>query len=383
MNYCFLLIGLILYGLLGSPTPDNPALVEAAIFICLFCGLWPYLLKAVQGLHQLHYAGFLFLSFASLVPLLLGILADHQIVDIFRDYIALGFLLLPLLAVQVNDTRLNKTILAGVLIIALLFTLRSLVPALNITSTPFERLYLTNSPLLLFAALFAVGWALKDISYKTSFCLPLAAIFILAVCFVTLQNEQRATIVLLAAGTTGIFIANFYKKPFLYLSLGIGTLALLMLSSESLMPYFETLYRKHIFVGANNRDMEWQAIVESWQNNPLSFLLGNGWGARLLSSAAGPTGVNFVHGLLPNLLFKTGIVGLALGCLYLVSIAAQFLRNNPPRASIIAVFLPLLLMVSLYGSYKSLDFGLLLLFAATYKLPEHPYNYKNISLQPA
>ncbi|MBI1326448.1 MAG: hypothetical protein GC136_02285 [Alphaproteobacteria bacterium] len=377
MNYFFLFIGLLLYGLFGSPTPDTPGLIELVIFVCLLAGLWPYLLNLFATLHTQPPAFYFFFFYMLAVPLMTGTLAGHGFSDILRDYIALSFLLLPLLA-NPPDTKLHKTILIGILIIACAFSVRSIVPSLNIFQSPFERLYLANSPLLLFLALYAVGKAF----YAPRVPIILLAIFMTTlVLFVSIQNEQRATIALLGCGGLLCALANLHKKPFIVLMFGASALLCALLLTHQLQDIFDILHKKHMFVGSNNRDMEWQAIATTWAEKPLSFITGNGWGARLLSSAAGPTGVNYVHGLLPNIVFKTGLIGLCLTIWYSAHIFIRLARSRTDISNIIAIALPLLLMMTLYGSYKSLDFGLLLLFAATYKLREGIQSYSNMAGQ--
>ncbi len=87
---------------------------------------------------------------------------------------------------------------------------------------------------------------------------------------------------------------------------------------------------------------------------------------RLVQSpAVGGLTVNFTHSFLTTYWLKTGLCGLALALLYLARLG-RMLASIAPRRPLLAGAMagPLLIDVTLYASFKSLDFGLVLLLIA-------------------
>ena len=110
--------------------------------------------------------------------------------------------------------------------------------------------------------------------------------------------------------------------------------------------------------------------METVGPSPGSILFGKGWGATLASPAVGGMVVNYTHNLLTALWLKTGLIGLILAGLYIAGLAkglVPLLWTNPVLAVALAV--PLVIDTLLYASYKSLDFGLILLLIALYTRP--------------
>ncbi|HEY0901002.1 MAG TPA: hypothetical protein VGD95_02655, partial [Micavibrio sp.] len=106
-------------------------------------------------------------------------------------------------------------------------------------------------------------------------------------------------------------------------------------------------------------------VWESFRDQPLSLLWGQGWGAGLVSPAVGPDMVNYTHNLFTTYLLKGGLVAVALVFIYLVGLCRglwPLIWAHPVRA--LAVAAPFFIDITLYASFKSLDFGLLLLLIA-------------------
>jgi len=91
--------------------------------------------------------------------------------------------------------------------------------------------------------------------------------------------------------------------------------------------------------------------------------------------------VNFTHSLLTSYWLKTGLCGLALVLLYLFRLGIVLARLMPAQPLLAAAIAgPLLIDISLYASFKSLDFGLVLLLIplwapAAEKLRQKPEEY--------
>jgi len=114
------------------------------------------------------------------------------------------------------------------------------------------------------------------------------------------------------------------------------------------------------------RSAEWAAVWAEVSAHPISLLIGKGWGATFSSPAVADIEVNFTHGLLSSLLLKTGLIGLGLGLVYLGALGRGWLnmfKTHP--VIVVALGGPILIDVFLYASFKSLDFGLMLLLLAS------------------
>ena len=115
----------------------------------------------------------------------------------------------------------------------------------------------------------------------------------------------------------------------------------------------------------NMRSAEWASVWAEVSAHPINLLSGKGWGATFSSPAVADIDVNFTHGLLSSLLLKTGLIGLVLGVVYLGMLGRSGLKMfKMCPVIIIALGSPILIDVFLYASFKSLDFGLLLLLFA-------------------
>jgi hypothetical protein len=142
---------------------------------------------------------------------------------------------------------------------------------------------------------------------------------------------------------------------------------ILLAFAPSLDNLSRSLARKQDIVGLNMRVQEAAAVVEAVESSPGSVLFGKGWGATLASPAVGGVVVNYTHNLLTAIWLKMGLAGLILAGLYIAGLALGLLPllwTNPVLAMALAV--PLVIDTLLYASYKSLDFGLILLLTGIY-----------------
>ena len=77
--------------------------------------------------------------------------------------------------------------------------------------------------------------------------------------------------------------------------------------------------------------------------------------------------VNFTHNLFTSYWLKTGLIGVCLLAVYLFRLGwgwIGLLRGGPVLGVALAV--PLMIDIVLYASFKSLDFGLILVILAVY-----------------
>ena len=168
-----------------------------------------------------------------------------------------------------------------------------------------------------------------------------------------------------------IFRQSLLRSVFFLL---LGSL-ILWLFSDIIYHLFESLYAKHENVGGNMRLQELEAVWEHVSAHAVTAFLGNGWGAPIASPAVGGLTVNFTHSLISAALLKTGIIGTILVIFYLGAMGltlTKFLYQRPALA--LALFWPFMIDIFLYASYKSLDFGLILMVIACYGVKEHRLN---------
>ncbi|MCK5374452.1 MAG: hypothetical protein KAJ40_04140, partial [Alphaproteobacteria bacterium] len=72
--------------------------------------------------------------------------------------------------------------------------------------------------------------------------------------------------------------------------------------------------------------------------------------------------VNFTHNFFSSMMLKSGLIGMMLCCAYLSGLIGRLMRvisKNPVLG--LAIAAPVFIDLTFYASFKSLDFGLMLL----------------------
>ncbi len=369
-----LLIAAILYGALGSPTPDNPGLVEALIAILLLFTIGGKNLLAILHLQTPEptyvTTGKLLALSALIIGLTNAAIGGHNISNILRDIIPFGFLLLPLLLHDLTKhPQSSKIFLTAAMTIGVLFSLRSLLNPLQIgtiaTSQTGELLYLANMPTVLLSAILLIAMAAQKLFQPINIrnigmALALLTLSILPVTTL-LISLQRASIGGLLLALIILLILAIIKKPYKAARLFLPIAIIALYAAPFLVFYSHIIMDKTSAVGTNMRLEELSAIWQSISTSPLTIIFGKGWGATFLSPAVGNIEVTFSHSLLSSILLKLGLLGLALTCTYLWALFKRgwlLLCKNPVLA--FAILPPILIDVFLYASFKSFDFGLIL-----------------------
>ena len=397
--FCFF-AALILYGCFSSPTPDHPGLIEATIAVLLIIAVgWRYPLQMVlmnlprETNKSIAVSDSLYLKwrrvsvivfvFGMTVPLVIGIAGGNALYTILRDMVAWLYLFIPLLAAPLfMGNKSGQYLLPWVpLVIGLAFSLRVILPGIsgldaNIfdRAQPADPFYLVNAPTVLFSALFLIGVGgyglYKHVSVRAlcvSLCLFCAAVVPLVGMSAIMQ---RASIGYIVVAVLFLLLIALVKKPVRALPPILAVMIVLILFGGPFMALIEQLIYKTELVGLNMRLQEASAVLEKVSGQAglggiLHAAFGGGWGATVASPAVGGVTVNFTHNLLTAMILKTGLIGAALVCCYLVPYALMLLRivqRNPVMACALAG--PFLIDVFLYASYKSLDFGLILFMIA-------------------
>jgi hypothetical protein len=369
---------LLFYSLFGVPTPDHPGMVEILTGFGLICAIgfpraaflfWNTSPGASERPIWMLPAWCL-LVFGVTVGIAMAVVQGHAMTMVFRDIVPFLFMMLPLFAyelVQKISVRQKEYLLHIILLCGFIFAVRSIFIFEHDGYTDLDMLYLANAPTVLCAAIYFICTGILSFRFARPY-LPVL-LFILAVVPVMAMGDalQRASFGAIAISAIAVW---FIVLRYSLLRAGIllvGVAVLYLIAQGYISPLISTLYEKHQNVGGNMRFQELEAVWTHVSQSGITALFGNGWGAPLASPAVGGLTVNFTHSLVSALLLKTGLIGTVLLAFYLGALAVaggRFIFRRPALA--LALFWPFMIDIFLYASYKSLDFGLILLLIAVY-----------------
>lgn len=377
--FYFLAVAILLYGLAGSPTPDQPGLPELLIGLLLLFSIGGAgLLRAVSLSTQGRSAFFsllqIFFFWGLVCPTLAGAFYGNPTALIVRDLAAFAFLGLPLFLAEriAGDERLVRLLTQCLAVAGICYAVRTLLPVFNIWVPEGELLYLSNSPLTLFAALSALAYCWNGMvrfeKAKTGFIILCAAILILIVTAMLL-DVQRATVGAVLLTFLMLAAASVMETP----RRVIIPLLIIMLFGVVIYPFIDSIFQamlvKTSAVGLNARLQEAQAVTDVILADPARLFTGLGWGAVYNSPAVAGLEVNYTHSLLTTMLLKGGGIFFLLAAgVALTAVYEIFLIFQRDRGLAMALFWPVAVPVLLYASHKSLDFGLVLLLTGVWSV---------------
>ena len=363
-----------LYAFFGSPTPDSFGISELSVGFLLVVsvgiGNGAGTIFCWRNRSLWFSFGQCFLVYGLVVSTLAGVVGGHHWTGVFRDIIPFLFLFLPLFFYPLLSRYPQGFlyIFSGYLVIGVVFSVRSILLQSELCWLGCEAfLYLENMPSVLFAALYFIGagaclLVLQGERFgKAGKGLLLIAMSVppLIVMSLTLQRASLGSVVLFVC-LIGAFL--FYYKPMRVFCLLIIFSGILVLFMNDVLHAGGALVDKTELVGFNNRPQETQAVWDVVSANPITLFFGAGWGAQFNSPAVGGLYVNFTHNFFTSVLLKCGVCGLVLAMLYIAALLGEVMRlflRNPVLG--LACLAPFLIDISLYASFKSLDFGMLLL----------------------
>ncbi len=380
------LLALCLYAFRGSPTPDTPGLVEVVIaaFLVMAVGLVDAAaaLRVDMKAPLWRSAGQALLIYGLSVPVIMSVLRGAEISQALRDVFPFLFLLLPVFMGRLCGRYEGafRAVLCGALVIGVVFAVRAgidvqydLLALLFPARGAAELNYFANAPTVLFAALFIAGYSaqrfFEHYTFKAFLLFFLGCALATILLFPVALTAQRASLgyaVLYAVILTGI---AFYKAPYRALIIAVSVIVFLAPFYSTALELIHMLAQKTSLVGFNARFEELAAVWAEISKSASTIAFGAGWGGSFESPAVAEIRVNYTHSLLTSALLKTGIVGVILVIFYLFGLAQLlwgFLRRNPVLA--LALAGPIVIDVFLYASFKSLDFGLVLLLIPAYVL---------------
>ncbi len=374
----FLFVAIILYAFFSSPTPDNPGLIEAAIGGLLMLSVVTASIK--NGLSIFIGRNFylkslqVFFLCGLILPTIVGIYYNNDHGLILRDFLAFMFLGLPLFLSErlaIND-RASK-IFATILVMAgIVFCVRTLLPVFNIWIPEGELLYLSNSPLALFAAVFLICALWIKIQTPTKQSLAQVAIMLVYLGILLaamILDVQRATIGAVLISLIVMIFATLVQSPRKIILPFVLMLALGLACFSYVDDALQAMLRKTADVGLNMRSQEAMAVFDTIRANPLTFFVGQGWGSVFTSPAVGGLEVNYTHSFLTTMALKGGaILFLPAMLMVLGALHEIFLIFQRDKGRGLSLLWPLIIPVFLYASHKSLDFGLILLLIGVWSI---------------
>ncbi|HRK98123.1 MAG TPA: hypothetical protein PLE43_06570 [Alphaproteobacteria bacterium] len=370
-------LALLIYAIFGSPTPDAYGWVEILIALLL--------LASVRPPHLRQDSFFLSVcSYGVFVPLLIGVIAGADILDIVRDLVPFLFLFLVLIYKD-HVSALGSSFYWLLSVMGFVFSVRAIIPYLDGLLTggafslgaPADLLYLANSPEVLFSALWLMGSGFVAFFYERRIWrggtfLALSAVPLLSMALMMQRAGLISVFLVLCALIFGL--VRRYPSRWILCVLIFGGVGLLLWPILSFLVH-GLLWKTHV-VGLNSRVQEWHVVLSFVARDWIHVLFGYGWGMRIENPAVGGLSVLYTHSLVSALLLKTGIIGavVVLGSLGLaVFRAIPLVFQN--RILFMALIFPLIISAGIYASYKSLGFGLILLVfleSAHQKLEKKP-----------
>lgn len=317
-------------------------------------------------------SGVVLLFYGLTLPLLIALLSQNDVGSVVRDVVPFLYLFLPLF---LGDLFLKNAARTRILCMAFatvgaIFAMRSLgdfYAVLSWFNTSTELAYFANSPAVLMASCLSFYLVMLWISSPSWSIKPLLIYIGAIICLIVTLSAmaltlQRASLGWFTISAIAIVSLMMWQKPSLKLLCFVGLAGVLIFLSQDLATLFSSLMEKTRLHGLNMRVQEWEAVWLDVSDSPLSMVTGKGWGATFLSPATDMDRVNFTHSLLSAIWLKTGAIGVIILMLYLSGFCVMIwslLRISPVFA--VAISGPVLISALLYGSYKSLDFGIMLL----------------------
>ncbi len=382
LRFTLFCASILIYALFGYPTPDSPRIIEGVIGLGLALSLGlpqnAFILLVSTKYEPLWMkTSRILLLYGLTLPLLMALLNGNEIGAIFRDLFPFLFMLLPFFVYDLFQ-RLSyiqaQTIFIIILISGLLFSFRGLLIIKDGIEnvSDLDALYLVNSPTVLFAALFLSGYALSKISLRR----PILPLMCAGLCLFPILSMgavlQRASFGALLISNTFLSLLTLRQSILKFILIICAILFSAFILKDFLTPLLSELFEKNRAVGSNMRLYELMAVWERVCENSLTALFGQGWGGTVQSPAVGDLTVNFTHSLISASLLKTGLIGTFLVISYLGTLFLRFpylYKCSPILA--LSLFWPFVIDIFLYASYKSLDFGFILMLIACYGVATH------------
>jgi len=364
---------IFVYAVAGSPTPDklSPTEVLTGLLLVLASASFSFQ-NLFEAASPWQIRAQTLLLYGLSVPVIAAFTAGTEPAAIIRDVIPFLFMLLPFFIRPLTADKFTRVLWTAMILTAgVLFAARTAAyPLIHwlLGHKPVmpDPLYLANAPTVLFSALLLIGLAGRQLYEGATLRRIMSAVLMLAVSTIPLAAmilaKQRASFIAVLVYVGGLLVTAVIHRPLRAMLPLLALIALALAAGGVGLKIYHVMALKTEMVGANMRWQEALAVFDSLDDAPLAVLFGKGWGAHVASPAVGGETVNFTHSLLTSYWLKTGLCGLILVLLYLFEMALILLKEMKECPVLaVAIALPLLIDTLLYASFKSLDFGLILL----------------------
>ena len=377
----FLYGAVIIYGLGGSPMPNsiNLPLLLTAVLIIIFIGTTPFykiISNKSDSENQEYLKLFLVFIILTLIGLTSAINQPATYNDLVRDFIPHLFLFLPIFMIQAksvkNNDNLGKVIPIIIALAGSIISIRFIgivSPDLSKIGSAAYRfdnfLMLAFDPTVTFAAIYFPIYALENNFpnkikkipvFTLIFSLGLAGLAANAV------NVSRGPLALCLASYMLYAFQILRTDPKKFLVLAISVIAIAMTFSRQVIGAFNLALSRMVSYGDNGRFDEINAVLKSISGNPITSLIGHGWGGLLENELMyGSIMYSYTHNVFSYYLLKTGSIGLGLIIIYFFIIGKKTASIfNYDRSLFWAGSSALFYNAMFQPTYKSLTFGLII-----------------------
>ncbi len=354
-----LTLALVIYGIIGSSTPDEFGIAEALIGLLL---IW-YCLERLSISKLFISFKFYALIFLISYPLLIAIIFENDFVNIFRDLIPFLFLFFSFIfAYNKKVLHEENSIVFGLCFAGTLFAIRHLMSiASEIDDFGTRSLlgsmnYYIMDPAVLFSSIlgFSYAFTLSGFNFARLIFFFMTMITSIGI-FSMLLRGQIALLVL------NLF-ASYLQKPILLL---LFFLTLLVCFGIYLPPgigeYFNILLSKTSETGfLNSRDKEFLDVFRLFIQEPILFFTGLGWGGVFDTVASGGE-VRYTHNSFLYFFLKGGIFALVTFLFLIHNSLFRLSFKSVLRSHLLrACYLVLIFNFLLEPGFKMLTMGVLL-----------------------
>jgi len=350
----------VVYGALSMPAPPGVGPAELAVGLLVAWAAW-----TARGGVRPDRAGLAAALWLAAVPAVGGAMAGAAAHDLVRDLVALSFLFLCLV-LGPRPARGPDPIDVGMCLAGVLFALRWWrsvgfdVAAVGVRVLPEGPELLLGSSAVLFAAvrlpLAGVGRAAAGAPLSGAALALAGAVPALAL----LATSHRAAVAMAAAAGIAGVLRRGPRTASGVAAAGLAA-ALLPGADDHLLGALGAMAEKTRMVGLNARTAETAEAFRRMSATPTGLLFGEGWGALLANPTVGGDRVRYLHGFVPYLAFKAGLLGAAVALMWLSGLAARVpaaWRRDPDL--VLACLPPMAAALVVHTGFKHLCLGLVL-----------------------
>ena len=378
---CAFTLFCLTYGFLGDPTPTTINFISIFWIGFLVLSFSWQNLPNIKSFSAFKIAAISVFTFGLIAPLIVGALSGHDFILMSRDILSYLFVFIGFLYILTFNEKRTQTIkvfLGGLLIIALAMALRrlGLMPyGLDRASVFEDPFALSVVPEILFGAIFLISFAIlnflktdKSVFNQTAtfIGLILMASPLLAVMHMSVMRAGIGMVFIATLISLSILLLN---RPYVAMFLSAIFAGGVMVLLKPLNAVFQLFWLKTVMIGTNNRLLEIKVVLQDVLSNPVSFVLGKGWGTVINNPAVGGEQVLYTHSLLSSSLLKGGFLMTILISVYLLwlftGIFKQLFKEKRPLyiSLYLAISMTLLVNILIYGGYKTIGFGVVIALA--------------------